>query len=422
MSPSEHEFLAYAKQPPPLHIPSGSTVSIQIIDSTTSIKMPLALLMGPSIPGHSDLSCPSYSFLIEHPSGRKVLFDLGTRQDTHNLPPSIVGLINSPGCEVNVKKDVAQILEESGIGTGSIEAVVWSHWHCKYLCSFENEIDSQPILVDHIGNMKTFPENVNLLVGPGFKKSFLPGYPLNKDSPLLETDWEGRQLIEIEFTTSLKVGRFKAVDYFEDGSFYIIDAPGHAVGHICGLGRVSNNNDGPEDTFILMGGDACHHGQAPMVWKSILLLTSNCEIIGGQLKPNQYLPLPRSISLSRSIKGESICPGSLFKSLHRSNSATKEFYKMTVNFPHVYDEAEQTIHDMQEFDAAKNVLVIIAHDSALLEERSGFKFFPDGNLKDWKKDRLDEKIRWAFLEDFAHAVETGSQQDTTMASGLILKA
>jgi hypothetical protein len=136
------------------------------------------------------------------------------------------------------------------------------------------------------------------------------------------------------------------------------------------------------------------------------------------LKPNQYLPLPKDISLSKPIKGQSICPGSLFQSLHRDDAANVEFYEMATNFPHAYDEAEQTIHDMQEFDAANNVLVVIAHDPAPLEERSGFKFFPDGNLNGWRKDRLDENIRWSFLEDFAHAIETSAKQSTKIESGL----
>jgi glyoxylase-like metal-dependent hydrolase (beta-lactamase superfamily II) len=277
-------------------------------------------------------------------------------------------------------------------------------------------------LVDHIGNMETFPSIVNLIVGPGFKKSFLPGFPIDKDGLLLATDWEGRNLIELEFKTDLKLGRFKATDYFEDGSFYLLDAPGHAVGHLCGLARVSNDSKGHEDSFVLMGGDACHHGRAPNPPKAVRPPAANDRVPGGQLKPSQYLPLPKDVSLSRPIKGESICPGSLFRSVHRDNSDNAEFYKMAANFPHVYDQAEQTIHDMQEFDAAQNVLVIIAHDPAPLQERSGFKFFPNGNLNEWKKDRLDERIRWSFLEDFSHAVELGAQQDTKIDSGLTLKA
>lgn len=136
MPSSEHECLIAAKQPPPLNIPSGSTVSVKIIDSTTRLRLPLSLLMGPKILGHDDLNCPAYSFLIEHPSGRKLLFDLGTRKDLDNLPPSIVEMISQPQWEFKVEKDVAEILEENGVSPRSIEAVVWSHWHCEYTCVF----------------------------------------------------------------------------------------------------------------------------------------------------------------------------------------------------------------------------------------------------------------------------------------------
>jgi hypothetical protein len=117
------------------------------------------------------------------------------------------------------------------------------------------------ILVDHVGNMKTFPGSVNLIVGPGFKKGLVPGYPTNKDSHVLESDWEGREMIELEFNGSLKLGQYNAIDYFEDGSFYLLDIPGHAIGHIGGLARVSKDSGGEEDSFVFMAGDTCHHGK-----------------------------------------------------------------------------------------------------------------------------------------------------------------
>lgn len=95
---------------------------------------------------------------------------------------------------------------------------------------------------------------------------------------------------------------------------------------------------------------------------------------------------------------------------------------MAPHFPFIYDQAEQTIHDLQEFDASDNVLLVIAHDTAPLDPKSGFQFFPNGTLNDWKKDRINEKIRWAFLDDFAHALETGAKQDTKLEAGLTLKA
>lgn len=37
--------------------------------------------------------------------------------------------------------------------------------------------------------MSKFPASVNIVVGPGFKKNLLPGYPSNPESALLESDY-----------------------------------------------------------------------------------------------------------------------------------------------------------------------------------------------------------------------------------------
>jgi hypothetical protein len=60
--------------------------------------------------------------------------------------------------------------------------------------------------------------------------------------------------MEVDFTSSdITIGRFKAFDYFGDGSFYILDSPGHAVGHINALARTSAS---PKPSFIHLGGDS----------------------------------------------------------------------------------------------------------------------------------------------------------------------
>lgn len=110
---------------------------------------------------------------------------------------------------------------------------------------------------DHIGAPALFPKSTALVVGPGFKKQYTPGYPTNPDAVLREDDWEGRTFREVDIKKEggeLKIGRFWAYDYFGDGSFYLLATPGHTVGHLCGLARVTSI----PDSFVLMGGDACH--------------------------------------------------------------------------------------------------------------------------------------------------------------------
>ena len=58
---------------------------------------------------------------------------------------------------------------------------------------------------------------------------------------------------EISFEhSSLRIGQFAAFDFFGDGSFYLLDTPGHAIGHMCGLARTTTT------TFAFLGGDICH--------------------------------------------------------------------------------------------------------------------------------------------------------------------
>lgn len=64
-------------------------------------------------------------------------------------------------------------------------------------------------------------------------------------------DLKGRRVIELDFDNSeesISIGRFKAFDWIEDGSFYLLDVLDHAAGHICGFARVK------PDSFVLMGG------------------------------------------------------------------------------------------------------------------------------------------------------------------------
>jgi glyoxylase-like metal-dependent hydrolase (beta-lactamase superfamily II) len=182
---------------------------------------------------------------------------------------------------VNVKglridQGVHEVLTDAGVALEDVESVVWSHWH-----------------FDHTGDMSKFPTSVKIVVGSGFKENLLPGYPANPDSALLETDYEGHEMEEIEFDTSIKIGQFNAFDFFGDGSFYLLDVPGHAIGHMCGLARTTAT------TFVLLGADACH--------------------FAGAMRPSEYIPLPEQLvpeTFGLDSYFQNPCPCSMFGDCH----------------------------------------------------------------------------------------------------------
>lgn len=373
--PSTGDTLHPAKAAPPLNIPAGNAVRVKVIDSTSRIKAPVAFFMGPAIAGHPHLNVPAFSFLIEQKSSsRKILFDLGLRKDWQSHPPAVQAIISEPGWEMSIEKNVAEILQENGVDVagGAIEAVIWSHWH-----------------FDHTGDVTTFPHGTKLITGPGVRDAFLPGYPQNPSSPLFEADFAGREHVEIDFDSAdtVQVGNFRAVDFFNDGSFYILDAPGHALGHVCGLARVTSTKEGDaEDTFIFMGADTCHHG--------------------GEFRPSEYMPLPAEIRPSPFVKKyPSSCPGHIFEAIHPIKKGTEPYYHIHDGLPHSKELADISCERMQQFDIAENVFVIIAHDDCILDPSVGITTFPRGDLKNWKAENHANKVRWTFLKDFTQAVE-----------------
>ncbi|KAF1960388.1 Metallo-hydrolase/oxidoreductase [Byssothecium circinans] len=348
---------------PKLNIPSSSThVSVSIIDTGALITVPTSMFIADPLPGHESLTAIAFVFLIEHePSGQKILFDLGIRKDFENLPPVVTALLSAPGLEVEVKEDVADVLNKDGrVRPEDVNAIIWSHAH-----------------LDHTGDPSTFPASTELVVGPGTKAVHLPGYPKNPDAAVRESDFANRNVREIDFEAGeqLRLGQFRAHDYFGDGSFYLLDCPGHTVGHMGGLARTTPS------TFIFMGADTCHH----------------C----GSFRPSPHIALPQTLSPSPfSVPpwlAGSVCPGSLIEAIHPHPDKSEAFYKHLSSAPdRDVPEAEETIRKMQEFDASDDVLVMIAHDASLL---GVVELFPK-RANEWKEKGWKEQGRWRFLKDF----------------------
>ena len=357
--------------------PSTATTTVRVIDSTATIHYPTSFFFTDPIESHDDINCPAYSFLISSESKthtRHVLFDLGVRKDWKTgLPGPFIERLKKVNANCTVEKDVQEILDEAATTTSEggdlprskdIEAIIWSHHH-----------------FDHTGNPALFPKSVPLVVGPGFKEAVLPGYPADDASSVPSSDWEGRELIELDLEKderAIQIGPFQALDYFSDGSFYLLSTPGHAPGHLSGLARVTPN------TFVFMGGDAAHHA--------------------GELRPTEYLPLPDTLPLPSSQRfAQSGCPGEILANLqpNRKGSRTTPFYEPSTHINQNSQEAIRSIRSITQLDASDDVIIILAHDRHLQDK---IPLFPK-SITSWREDDLDAKTRWLFVDDFAGSAD-----------------
>lgn len=206
-------------------------------------------------------------------------------------------------------------------------------------------------------------------------------------------DCRGREVREIDFTaTSLRIGDFSAFDFFGDGSFYLLDCPGHAIGHMCGLARTTTT------TFVFMGADICH--------------------LSGMFRPSPGVPLPDYVPKEQLDAGfPSPCPCSLFTEHHprvaqkdSEEARTTPFFQVTSQISSSYLDyrtARESIILMQEFDASPDVLVCIAHDPTLTKVLPFLNDSPDLDLNGWKERELKEKLLWGWLNELPRNGQPG---------------
>jgi len=153
-------------------IPPGAVAKVSIIDSTFRISGANATtFVTPKLEGFNEMPImPAWSFLVESSTGTKVVFDLAVPPDAYNsYAPAVVQQLKDFGWDFRAEKHVADILKEGGVDLTEVESIIWSHYH-----------------FDHIGDISTFPLTTELVVGPGFSDTYLPAYPTNPNSTLLE--------------------------------------------------------------------------------------------------------------------------------------------------------------------------------------------------------------------------------------------
>lgn len=196
-------------------------------------------------------------FLIEHRApgtekAHRIVFDLGIKRDLSKyLPATRKHIVERQ--PVYSTPDTRSSLLTGGLDPAKdIDYVVLSHVHW-----------------DHVGTPSDYP-NSKFIVGSGtlyILQNGAPNYPPERiiESDVLPNDrtWELPPTPSSERKHMAAAQKSdhqwesisvlpNAVDYFGDGSMYIIDAPGHIHGHVNTLLRV-----GPKK-WVYLGGDCCH--------------------------------------------------------------------------------------------------------------------------------------------------------------------
>ena len=153
-----------------------------------------------------------------------------------------------PVIEPVVHEDAVDILVKGPVSPSEIHTVIFSHLH-----------------FDHVGDPRKFPR-ADMIAGPGSREASAPGYPADPKSPFDGGPINHPKYQELSFEKHhwVEVGPFpRALDFFGDGSLFLLDTPGHMAGHLGALALT-----GP-DEWVFMGGDCCHHrsllvGSRPM--------------------------------------------------------------------------------------------------------------------------------------------------------------
>ncbi|KAI1843763.1 hypothetical protein JX266_010022 [Neoarthrinium moseri] len=199
-------------------------------------------------------------FLIHHQStGKKVLWDLGISNDRDLYTPFVLEYQWGSCNPVGPRVELGEQLKSVYVHPNEIDSIIFSHAHW-----------------DHCRPSKGEFPHAKVKFGPGTGAYCQPGHVQNgKIVPNVQ--WDARifgddyiKQIEYEELQGPWVpwGPFeRGMDYFGDGSFWILDAPGHMVGNLAAAARLTNGH------YVILASDCCHskeilNGSKEMaIWK-----------------------------------------------------------------------------------------------------------------------------------------------------------
>lgn len=176
---------------------------------------------------------PAGVFLFDAPGDRRVLFDTGYAVGAWNTGWHGVVYRRLLPPRIEPADDVALRLERDGVDPASVTHVVLSHLH-----------------PDHIGGVQRFPDATFVLTAGHLRTLASPPLTAGVLTGLLPAwfpDARRRVLDDADFAPVEIAGVvLRAADLLGDGSYLVVDLPGHADGHVGAL----------VDRRVLLAGDA----------------------------------------------------------------------------------------------------------------------------------------------------------------------
>ncbi|KAF2815575.1 uncharacterized protein BDZ99DRAFT_567401 [Mytilinidion resinicola] len=231
-------------------VDESATVRVNLLDGGSFSTADMSKLHANAEPNLFRLY--DWCFHVFHPgSGRHILWDVGISSDRSAYTPMVLDVQWESANPVGPQKTLHEQLEALDSSYGQIDTVIFSHAHWDHCRPIQEEFPKAKGLFG--GGTKTHCSPGHLDDGVATSKSLWDGRFFDSDGYASE-NWA-------EITGEWKqFGPFeRALDFFGDGSFMIIDAPGHMPGNLAAAARLSLN--GSASSWILLASDCCHSRQ-----------------------------------------------------------------------------------------------------------------------------------------------------------------